>query len=84
MGTRKIYPAIHIRITDDERAKLDEIERVAHIRDSALTHAFISALIEHWEKYREIRLPFRLSYDEAHEFHANAHGATAKIRKPAK
>jgi hypothetical protein len=82
---RKTSNQLNVRISDEDRAMLDEIEACAHIRDSALTHAFVSALREYWQKHKSIKLPLRLAEDsESHEFHANAHGATAKIQKPAK
>lgn len=81
---RKTSPSLNVRISSEAREMFDEIERKAHIRDSAITHAFVEALTEYWKKNGSIKLPFRITNDEEpemHEFHANENGATAKITK---
>ena len=77
---RKTTPALHVRISDDARAMFDEIERVAHIRDSAITHAFVQALTEYWQKNKSIKLPFRIVNDEDAEIHEMEANGTIKTK----
>lgn len=79
---RKTTTALNVRISDEARAMFDEIEREAHIRDSALTHAFVSALAIYWRKYRRISLPLEIAPPasvETHEYQTN--GKITKTKK---
>ena len=77
---RTTTPALHVRISDEAREMFDQIEREAHIRDSALTHAFVAALTNYWKRHRRISLPFEIADPEPVEVHETETNGTIKTK----